>query len=84
MLTIYTSYDELLRAPFGGRGVTMPHLGRKIPPKSYIWGVNRHFQAKLVKYHHLHVIETTASVRAKFCISDKHQKYFSWVTQTCT
>ena len=29
--------------------------------------MNRHFQAKLVKYQHFNIIETTASIPTKFC-----------------
>jgi len=47
---------------FGGRDVTVPNLGSKIQKKTSIWGMNRHFQAKLVKYYHSHIIETTASI----------------------
>jgi len=31
--------------------------------------MNRHFQAKLAKYQRMHIIETTASITTKFCIS---------------
>jgi len=41
-------------------------------------GVNRHFQAKLSKYYHLHIIETTASIPNKFCTTVKTTKYTSW------
>jgi len=29
--------------------------------------VNKHFQAKVVKYQHLHIIETTVSIESEFC-----------------
>jgi len=52
ILTICMSYDVLLQKEmlFGGRDMTVPHLGSKIPKKTSIWGMNRHFQAQLVKY----------------------------------
>jgi len=49
-----------------GRDVTAQHLWVKSPYNS-IWGVNRQFQAKHVKYQPWHIIETTASIPAKFC-----------------
>ena len=43
-------------------------------PKKTIWGVNRHFQAELVKCQHLHIIKTTASIPSKFLHSDKYHQ----------
>jgi len=48
---------------FGGRNRTVPHLESKIPQKSFILEVNRHFQAKLVE-------STFASYR-NYCIDSK-------------
>jgi len=45
-----------------GDDVTAPCLGVKSCQKNCIWGVNRHFQSKHVKYQHLHIIKTTASI----------------------
>ena len=33
------------------------------------WGLNRSFQAKRAKYWKCHIIETTASIPTKFCIT---------------
>ena len=63
ILTICTSYDVPLHkeVPFGGRDVSAPHLGGKIPKKNLHFWVNRHFQVKLVNQH-LHIIETTTPI----------------------
>jgi len=37
-----------------------------IPQKIVFGDVNRHFQAKVVKYQHLHIMETAASIPTKF------------------
>ena len=50
---------------FGSLDVIAPHLGVK--SLKTVWGVNGHFQAKLVKYKQLHIIETTALIPTKFC-----------------
>jgi len=64
-------YNVLLHKdmPFGGHDVAAPHLVGNLPPpqkKSSIRAMNRHFLAKLVKYQHLHIIETTASILTTF------------------
>ena len=84
ILTIYTMCDMLLhkQVPFGDRGVTAPHLRGKIVQEASISVVNRNFQAKLAKYQHFHIIETTASIATKFCTVIKTTKYSSWVVQT--
>jgi len=46
-------------------------------------GVNRHFQAKHVKYSNFHIIEPTAPISAKFCTPIKTTKYALWVVQKC-
>ena len=43
-----------------------PRFGGEIPPNLNFWGVSRRFQAKRTKYWKFHVIETTASILAKF------------------
>jgi len=42
------------------------HLRGINPQNLHFGGVNRHFQAKLIKHQHLHIIETTASIPMKF------------------
>ena len=49
-----------------------------------IWGVNRHFQAKHVKYRHLHCVESAASIQTKFCTVINANKYSSRVVQAQT
>ena len=68
ILTIYMSYDVFMhkKVPFLDRDVTAQHFWVKSPYNS-IWGVNRQFQAKHVKYQPWHIIETTASIPTKFC-----------------
>jgi len=43
----------------------LPILRVKSAAEASIWGVKRHFQAKVFKYQHLHIIETTASIPTK-------------------
>jgi len=38
--------------------------------------MNRHFQAKLIKYQRLHIMETTATIPIKFLCSDKYYQIF--------
>jgi len=56
------------------------------PQNLRVGGVNRHFQAKLVKFQHLHIIETTDShrFRRNFVHNTVKNtiKYSSWVAQT--
>ena len=63
ILTICTSYDVLLQkeVPLGGRCVTAPNLGGKIPQNHHL-GVNRRLRAKRVKHQHLH------ACYRKYCI----------------
>ena len=86
ILTLNGSYDVFLQplVPFGGRDEIAPHLGGQIPQKSPFWGVNRRFQAKLVKSKNMHIIKTTASIATKFCTAIKTTKYPSWVVRTHT
>jgi len=85
IIVLFCFVTIFVEVSFESRNVTAPHLGGKIlPPKTCIWGVNRHFQAKHVKYQHLHIIETTASIPTKFCRVISITKYSSWVVQTCT
>jgi len=51
------------------------------PQTPPFWGTNRHCQAKLVKYQHLHVIESTAPIQTKFCTVVNTAKYSSWVVK---
>ena len=58
ILTIYMLSDVLLHkeVPSGNRNKAAVHLQGIIPQNLHFGGVNRHFQAKLVKYQHLHII----------------------------
>ena len=86
ILTLNGSYDVFLQplVPFGGRDEIAPHLGGQIPKKAHFGGVNRRFQAKLVKSKNMHIIKTTASLPNKFCTAIKTTKYPSWVVRTHT
>jgi len=68
--------------PLGGRDEIAPHLGGQIPPKTKFGGMNRHFQAKLIKSKNMHIIKTTASILTKFCTAIKTTKCPSWVVWT--
>jgi len=83
-LTIYTSYDMFphKEMPFGGRDETVVHLGSKSPNNPNFRGVNMHFQAKLASSKNVYIIETTASIPAKFCRVIKTSKCLSWMVQT--
>ena len=62
---------------FGGFFHITPHLRGQKPPKNQFLGVNRPFQAKLLKSKNVHIIKTISSIRAKFLHSDKdHQMPF--------
>jgi len=80
ILMIYTSYEEFLRkeGPFGSRDDTAPRLGFK-SPKTSILRVNRHSQAKLVKYYRNYCIDSNQSDILIYTI-----KYSWWVVQTRT
>ena len=52
------------------------------PKNPQFWGVNRRFQAKLVKSKNVHIIKTTASIPTKFCTVIKTTKCPSWVVPT--
>ena len=70
ILTIYTSWYDVFPwkdVPFGGSIDIPPHLGVR-SPKTKLWGVNMHFQAKCAKYPNLHINESTAWIPTKFCI----------------
>jgi len=64
ILTLNGSYDVLLQplVPFGGRDEIAQHLGVKFPKTPHFGGVNRRFQAKLVKSKNMHIIKTIASI----------------------
>ena len=51
------------------RNKAAPHSRCIIPKNLHFGDMNRHFQAKLAKYQRMHIIETTASITSKFCIS---------------
>ena len=70
--------------PFEGRVKIAPHLGGQIPQNPHFMGVNRRFQAKLVKSKNMHIIKTTASIPTKFCTAIKTTKYPLWVVRTHT
>jgi len=55
--------------------IAPPHFGVKFPQKNSFWGVNRLFQARLVKYCEFHIIETTASISTKFCTTIETTKW---------
>jgi len=57
------------------------YLGVK-PPKYPFWGVNRHFQAKVMESKNMHIVKTTASIPTKFCTVIKTTKCPSWVILT--
>ena len=88
ILMLNGSYDVLLQplVPFAGRNEIAPYLGVKSPKKAHFGGVNRRFQAKLVKSKNMHklIIKTTASIPTKFCTVIKTTKRPSWVVQTHT
>ena len=58
ILTLDGSYDVFPQplVPFGGRVNIAPHLGGQIPQNPHFGGVNRRFQAKLVKSKNMHII----------------------------
>jgi len=51
-----------------------PYLGGHIVQNPNFGGVNRHFQAKLMKYKNMHIINTTALIPTKFCTTIKAAK----------
>jgi len=78
ILTIYTSYDVLLqRKCLLGVAMWLLPIQEVKSPKTSLWGVNKHFQAKHVNYQHLHIIENTASIPNKFCTVVNTTKYAS-------
>jgi len=74
--------DSRKDVPFLGIFHIAPHLGGQKFPNPQFWGVNRRYQAKLVKSKNVHVIETTASIPTKFCTVIKTTKCHSWVVPT--
>ena len=85
ILTIYTSYNvflcrEVLLGDSNKAALVMDIIPS--PKNPLVWGVNRHFQAKLVKYQLLHIIEITASIPTKLYTVKNTIKYSSWVVQT--
>ena len=52
-----------------------PNLWGQMPKTSNFGGVNKHFQAKLVKSKNVHIIENTASIPTKFCTMIKTTKH---------
>ena len=56
-----------------------PHFRGEIPENPNFWGVNRRFQAEWAKYRKFDVIETTATISTKFCITIETIKWSSWV-----
>jgi len=63
--------DSRKNVPFWGFVDIAPQLGGKIPKNSNFEGVNRRFQAKLVKSKNMHIIKTTSSIPTKFCTAIK-------------
>jgi len=59
--------DSCKGVPFWSFVDIVAHSGGQIPPKPYLWCVNRRFQAKHAKYLNFHIIKTTASVAIRFC-----------------
>jgi len=82
ILAVSMSYDVFLHKdmPSGVCDLTAPHLGVK-SPNNLVSGMNRHFQAKLVKYQHLHLIKTTVSIRTRFCTVINTTKYSLWMSK---
>jgi len=80
ILTIYTSYDVLLhkKVPFWGSHCNCSTFWTWSPPKISNWGVIGHFLAKLVKYQHLHTIETNTSIPTTFCPVTKPPNVCRW------
>jgi len=64
---------------FGDRDKAAPHL-RGIISSLHFWG-GMHFQAKLVKNQHLHIIETTTSLPTNFFTVIKTTEYSSWLSK---
>jgi len=58
--------------PFGFCWYWSPFRGKI--KKNNFWGVNRRFQAKLVKSNNIHIIKTTASIPTKLCTAIKTTK----------
>ena len=83
---IYASCDMFLvkKVLVEDRDKAASHLGSMIPQNLLFGGVNRHFQAILVKYQHLHIIESAESITTKFCTVTDATKYSSWMVQTCS
>ena len=71
--------DSRKDVPFGGFVDITPHFGVKYQQNPQFLGVNRRFQAKRAKYLKFHVIETTASMSTKFCITIETIKNSPWV-----
>jgi len=61
--------------------ILLPILGMKFPKNPNFGGVNRFFQANLVKYWESHIIEATASISTKFCITIETTKWSSRVVR---
>jgi len=81
IFTLCGSNDAYSRkdVPFGGFVDIAPHFGGEIPRKPQFWGMNRRFQDKQAKYRKFHIIETTASISTKFCVTIETIKRSSWV-----
>ena len=65
--------------PFGGFVDIVPHFRGEMPQKPRFWGMDRRFQAKRAKYCKFYVIETTALILTKFCITIDTTKWSSRV-----
>ena len=79
ILTLNGSYDVFLQplVPFGSRDEIAPHLEGQIPKKAHFGGVNRRFQAKLVKSKNMHIIKNHCIDCNQILHSDKdHQAPF--------
>ena len=76
-----TTWTRARMCLFGNFSHCSPFKGQK-PQKLPILGVNRRFQAKLVKSKNVHIIKTTASIPTKFCTVIKTTKCPSWVVPT--
>jgi len=81
IFTLCGSNDAYSRkdVPFGSFVDIAPHFGGEIPRKPQFWGMNRRFQDKRAKYRKFHIIETTASISTKFCVTIETIKRSSWV-----
>jgi len=83
VMRVIRGVSATISAFWGSRLDILPFSG-EIPQKNHFCGVNRRFQAKLVKSKNMHIIKTTASIPTKFCTAIRTTKCPSWVVGTHT